>query len=194
MKNSEQIAERVRYLLREELEARLRESQEPLPVRCKYNLRQPLDYRKTIEGNPNPNYNRVSLPVEDSPTLGLCMYNSKASGWDGTICEDPIDAQDCCYKAFTPKQTPQEVYDQFLKDLEDNDWVIEHLPRIQPLLWVLGAKYEHSDEAPQEQPPPKPLGFFERLKQVFWPTSPQLPQLPPAGPSATLKVYLPPPP
>jgi len=187
MKSREQVEERARFLLQEELELRVKTSQEPLPTHCKYNFRQPLDHQKTLGGQPNPSYNRITLPVVGGPvdsTLGLCLYNcSSPTEWAGTICEDPLDAQNCPHRAFTPKYSPGQVYQQFVEDLRDGEWVIRHLPRIQPLLWVLGSMFEQSDT-----PFPRP-GLFRRLKEALFPTR----QLPP-GPSAKVEIYLPPPP
>ena len=199
MKSAEQIEERVRFLLKEELQKRLQEAQMPLPHRCRHHYDHPLDYRKTVEGGPNSNYNRIQerggalLPVVN--TIGLCLFGSdQHADWEGTICEDPLDAQECPHSAFTPIKSPKEVYEQFLKDLQDESWVVVNLPRIQPLLWVLGSRYEQLDEEPPQPPKPSLPGLLQRLYQAVFPPPPkEAPKLP-EGPSATLQVYLPPPP
>ena len=206
MKGVVVIENRARLLLQQELDRRIRESQDPLPTRCKYNHRQTLDHRKTVGGEPNSNYNRVSLPV--AQTMGLCLYQaSHPEDWSGTICEDPIDAKSCAGKlsswpgAFTPKDTPQDIYRQFLQDLKDEEWVLVNLPRIQPLLWVLGARCVVLDE-PESKPEPEPeLKFFQRL-WLAWCLLTKKPAEPPPkselkpkdDSSADLAVYLPPPP
>lgn len=192
MKSVEQIEDRVRFLLREELQRRLAESQERMPRRCQHNHRQPLDSRRTVDGEPNPLFNRISrgvsegrgLPVVD--TLGLCMLKTTIDGvWAGTICEDDIDAQGCPY--FQAKQTPEEVYRQFLEDLENEQWVVLNLPRIQPLLWVLGSRYERLDR----EPLPLALPWWKRVWLALknQPASPRLLE----GDPAPVRVYLPPP-
>ena len=142
MREQAEIERKLKGLLCEELDRRLYQSTRRLPTKCTHNHRQPLDHRKTVNGEPNPNYNRISssagdrrhldvVPVEK--TLGLCMLNAKGlDDWQGAICEDPIDAQRCPY--FTPKQSPGEVYDQYVKDLQ----TLKLTGEMQALLWVLG--------------------------------------------------------
>lgn len=137
MKTQGEIEDRVRTLLVEELDRRVRAVQHRLPTYCVHNHRQPLDVRKRVEDEPNPSYNRVDrthLPVVNE--IGLCMLGAEnPESWQGTICEDPVDAQRC--PDFTPHQTKQQVYDTFKADLEDYAWIRLNLPELYGLLWVL---------------------------------------------------------
>lgn len=189
MKSVDQIEDRVRFLLREELQRRLSEAQDRIPQGCVHNHRQPLDSRRTVAGEPNPLFNRVSrevgLPVNQ--TIGLCMFGSANGEWPGNICEDVVDAQRC--PIFKPKRSPEEIYQQFLRDLQNEQWVVVNLPRIQPLLWVLGSRYEGLDEEPV---PPPPLPWWSRVWRALWNAPPSVPELQEGG-SVSVKVYLPPP-
>jgi hypothetical protein len=135
MKTQKEIEDRLRGLLCQELDRRIKEATARLPHVCRHNYRHPLDHRKTVDGVANPEYNRISgrggLPVVQ--TMGLCMLDSAHSDdWKGDICEDPIDAQRCPY--FSAKVTPLEVYEAFLQDLEKRDLA----PDVRALFWVLG--------------------------------------------------------
>ena len=128
------VIDRVRSLLSAELDRRVALSSQRLPHHCTHNRRHPLDVRKTVDGEPNPNYNRVAAP--SGQTIGLCMLNAdSAADWNGTICEDPVDALRCPY--FQSIVSKQMVWDAFHKDLGDPSWVQANLPEVHALLWVL---------------------------------------------------------
>jgi hypothetical protein len=91
----------------------------------------PLDSRKTVDGEPNPQYNRI---VPGAKNLGLCFYGSKEL-WTGNICDEPLDAKRCPY--FTPVEDKDSVLRGFREDLRDASWVQENLPEVAGLLWVL---------------------------------------------------------
>lgn len=142
MRSSTEIEERLRAIVIAELQRRL--EREVLPHLCSHNRRQPLDHRRTIYGEPNESYNRISAGVEDGvslpvlQTIGLCMLGSESpETWAGTICEEPLDAQRCPY--FVYKTTRAEVYREFVANLQDPMWVETHLPAAHSLLWVLNA-------------------------------------------------------
>lgn len=134
MRDQQEIENRLRGLLCQELDRRITEATKRLPHVCAHNYSHPLDHRKTIGGSPNPGYNCItSLPV--AQTMGLCMLGSEGpDDWKGDICEDPIDAQRCPY--FDPRQTIQDVHDNFLEDLETRTLSGE----VQTLFWVLADK------------------------------------------------------
>lgn len=138
MKTDNEIRTRLRALVTQEFERRVSESRARLPHLCTHNHRQPLDVRKQVEGEVNPSYNRVTqsrhLPVVQ--TLGLCMLGSEdPEEWQGSICEDPIDAQRCPF--FNPKKTPQAILDEFVGQMATPQWIAEHMPEAATLFWVL---------------------------------------------------------
>lgn len=190
MKSVQEIESCIAQALREELERRTHPS--PLPHLCRHNHRQPLDTRKTILGEPNPAYNKVSLPVVG--TIGLCMLGSeRPDQWKGDICEDPIDAQRCPYYEY--KLSREEVHQQFRSDLGNVSWMQAHLPGVHALLWVLGSSLAVRTNPPPETPK---LGFLARFRLalglVFRPD--KTPSKPPPQlnePLRDVTVYLPPP-
>jgi len=149
MKTAQEIEDRLREVLVEELGRRL--TRDVLPHLCSHNLRHPLDHRKTVYDEPNPSYNRIaaghaegngSLPVLQ--TIGLCMLGSEnPEEWPGNVCEEPIDAQRWPY--FNFKMSRLEVYERFVMDLENPEWVEASLPEVCQLLWVLGSRLELAD-------------------------------------------------
>jgi len=138
MKKEGVIENRVRGLLVTELERRVEEGSKRLPHLCHHNQRQPLDTRKTVEGEPNSTFNRVSSPNgKKLPTIGLCMLGAEdPEQWQGTICEDPLDAQRCPY--FNPIIDKKMVWEEFAEQLGTPEWVSEHMPELEALCWVLG--------------------------------------------------------
>ncbi len=138
MKTQADIEDRIRFLLCEELTRRVNEAQTRLPHLCVHNHRQPLDTRKTVEDVPNETYNRTTdrngLPVIN--TIGLCMLGSDdPETWQGTICEDPIDAQRCPY--FDPSVSKESIYQRFKENVGDPEWVRANMPELYGLLWTL---------------------------------------------------------
>jgi hypothetical protein len=143
MKTKSEIEERVKELVCAELDRRVAEASERLPTQCVNNYRHPLDTRKQIEGEPNPEYNRITnklgLPVVQ--TIGLCLLNcTDPENWKGTICEEPIDAKKC--DDFKPMKTKDDILPELSQDLRSTAWVEENLPELFSLLWVLGAVQE----------------------------------------------------
>jgi len=141
MKSEAEIQDRIRFLLSRELDRRVEEATQRLPVRCKYNHRQPLDTRKHIQGEPNPDFNRITravhLPVYQ--TIGLCMYGCEdPAEWDAKICEDPIDAKRC--EVFDPHTDKEAVLERFQAEVRDMVWVELNLPEVYGLLWALGTE------------------------------------------------------
>lgn len=129
------IQGRLRYLLSEELDRRVQLASQRLPGHCVHNLRHPVDVRKTIDGQPNENYNRIALPVIQQ-SLGLCTLGMEdPQEWNGTICEDPIDAQRCPY--FNSKISKGTVQEDFEAQTQDPEWLKDNLPEIHGLVWVL---------------------------------------------------------
>lgn len=159
MKTQTEIEDRVRLLLKQELDRRVAAASQKLPHLCQHNHRQPLDIRKQVEGMPNDTYNRVSnlrgLPVVQ--TMGLCMLGAEnPEEWPGTICEDPIDAQRCPY--FDAKEKPSVIEQTFRAQMEDDAWVRDNLPEIRALLWSLDTT-----ELPKASEAPTPLSWWRRL-------------------------------
>ena len=135
MKDPEEILARAKGLLCAELDRRVQNASKRLPHMCRNNYRQPLDERKTVEGEANSNYNRVSLPL--AGTIGLCMLGAEdPEQWQGTICEDPIDAQKCPY--FTSNQSKEQVLKEFLEQASNSEWLGENMPGVSELLWAAG--------------------------------------------------------
>ena len=91
MKSQIEVESRLKGLLCQELDRRVAESTRRLPKMCQHNYRHPLDHRKTVDGIPNPDHNRIAkhgLPV--AQTMGLCMLGSAEDphSWRGDICEE----------------------------------------------------------------------------------------------------------
>lgn len=138
MKTSDEIRQRIRGLLVQELDRRVALAHERLPQLCKHNIRHTLDTRKEADGEPNEFYNRVTsarhLPVTQS--LGLCGLNAdNPEEWGGTICEDPIDAKRC--PLFVPKRSKDALLTEFQEQLATQGWLEEHMPEVAALLWAL---------------------------------------------------------
>lgn len=143
MKTKSEIEARIKELICAELDHRVAEASERLPTRCVNNYRHPLDTRKQIEGEPNPEYNRITnklgLPVIQ--TIGFCLLNcSDPENWEGTICEEPIDAKKCA--DFKPMKVKADILPELSQDLQSTAWVEENLPELFSLLWVLEAVQE----------------------------------------------------
>lgn len=134
-----EVQDRIRHLLTVELDRRVDAARARLPHKCNHNHRQPLDVRKEIEGAPNPDYNQVERPGR-LPTIGLCMLGAAdPTQWNGTICEDPIDAQRCPYYT-DPMSNREAVESSFQVQLQDLRWVEKNLPEVYGLLWALGSE------------------------------------------------------
>lgn len=142
MKTSSEVMRRARSQVEAELERRLSLARRRLPVMCTHNHRQPLDIRKTLEGESNASYNTIT-----GQTLGLCLLGAESHDWQGTICEDPSDAQTCQF--FTPSVNKEQVLRQFRDDLAQHSWVAANMPALWELLWVLDLA-----------DPPKPSLWF----------------------------------
>lgn len=135
MKSETEIRERLSGLLMRELHRRITEAGRRLPHRCKFNHRQPLDGRRTVDGEPNPNFNRVTNG-KALPVIGLCGYGLEdVTTWSGNICEDPIDAQRC--PLFVPRQTKEAIRQEFEQQLATG-WLEENMPEVASLCWALG--------------------------------------------------------
>lgn len=128
MKTKNEIAAKARKYMELELKRRLTSAGQREPCNCRYNHRQPLDLRKRVDGEPNPQYN-----THVGSTLGLCMYGAEGE-WSGDICEDTIDAKRC--KKFTPLQSKEEITRQFKEDMTNLEWIEEHMPALGELIWV----------------------------------------------------------
>lgn len=134
MKDQTDILIRARELVHAERERRIAEAQLRLPHLCTHNHRQPLDTRPTVEGEPNPSFNRIS--PNGTPTIGLCMLGADSpEEWLGAICEEPIDAQRCPY--FDTTQSEETVLALFHQDLTNPEWVATRMPELATLFWVL---------------------------------------------------------
>lgn len=201
MRPGPEIEARIQERLASELSRRL--DVPVVPTNCRHNLRQPLDYRKTIFGDPNDTYNRISISSEKGKalpvvqTIGLCgLGQEDTASWSGTICEEPIDAQRCKKRAlgFEPKSTPSEVYTLFVREVTEPKWLEDHLPEVSSLLWVLGSKIDHVEDAALPSPPERsPLpSFWVRLWLALRPPAAPTRRLP--DPPADVTVYLPKPP
>lgn len=152
MKSNSEIWARARECVAAELENRLLEASLRLPHRCVHNHRQALDSRKTVEGEPNARYNRINITGDQ--TIGLCMLGAETpEDWNGTICEEPLDAQRCPY--FTPLEDKEAVIRKFAEDVKDPEWVHTHMPELAALMWVL-----------DESAPPR-LMWIQRLFLYF---------------------------
>lgn len=151
MKSVGQIEDRIRRAVALELERRL--EREVLPHLCRHNFRQPLDHRRTVYGEANAGYNRISLGVVNGvalpvlQTMGLCMLGAEEpEQWPGNVCEDPLDAQRC--PKFEHRQSAAEVYRGFMADVHSATWLKENLPEVSGLLWVIDAELRPSGRRP----------------------------------------------
>lgn len=94
-----------------------------------------MDVRKKVDGEVNENYNRIALLVVQQ-SLGLCTLGMEnPEQWNGTICEDPIDAQRCPY--FTSKITKDDLRREFDIQVHDPLWLESNLPEVHGLVWAL---------------------------------------------------------
>ena len=139
MKSKDEVRARVRGMIAQELDRRIKEAEQRLPRRCVHNHRQPLDERREVMGEANAYFNRIAYdggePVDQ--TLGLCMLNAgDPEGWEGNICEDPIDAKRCPF--FEPVQSKQAILEHFKTQLQTGMWLEDNMPDVAALLWVLG--------------------------------------------------------
>ncbi len=138
MKHVDEIEARIRFLLAEALEKKVAEASKRLPHLCTYNFRHNLDTRRQVDGEPNPNFNRIT-EQEGEPvvqTIGLCMYGAEnPEDWRGDICEDPIDAQRCPY--FQPSLYKERIWRDFHAMLQDHDRLRAEMPEVYGLLWAL---------------------------------------------------------
>ena len=140
MRSSEEIKRRAKELLNQELERRVAEAQSQVPHNCVHNIRQPLDTRRTVGGEPNPAYNRITagrgLPVVQ--TIGLCGIGVEDPRvWQMNICDEPIDALRC--PVFQSNRERQQIVSEFEALVKDDSWLREHLPEIYSLLWALSG-------------------------------------------------------
>lgn len=154
MRDVREIEDRVRAHLFTELLRRLEVRR--LPSTCRFNHRHNIDYRKTVEGEPNPGYNRITadrkLPVVQE--IGLCMHGAEDDDWPGDVCDDPADAQGC--EKFEPlgPLEKEAIFAQFRADVCDADWLYDNLPQVYALLWVLQRIVT---------PYAQSMGFWQRL-------------------------------
>lgn len=172
MRSSTEIQGRIKHLLSRELDRRVAEATKRLPHKCEHNYRHPLDVRKTVDGEPNPSFNKITLPV--AQTIGLCMLGSEdPETWGGTICEDPVDAQRCPY--FSARESKDEILLTLRKDSQDSEWLQANLPEVYGLLWAL-----------QDRPPKLPWWkvLWFRLLRI---------RVEPLTPSPEVERLLPPP-
>jgi hypothetical protein len=142
VKSETEVRDRLRALLVQELDNRIEEAGKRRPHLCVHNYRHPLDDRKTVDGEPNENYNRItSAPWEPvNRTLGLCMYGQESpENCRLDICEDDIDAQRC--PLFQPTTTKASILDDLKAQLEMTGWIDENMPGAAELLWVLDASH-----------------------------------------------------
>lgn len=136
MKNSQEIVERIRFILTGAEQKVLLSAGARLPHLCKYNHRHSLDSRKEVAGRPNPDYNTIQGGVANATTLGLCMFGSEdPETWSGDICEDPIDAVKCPF--FTSRVSEDGLRSEFQANIDNPAWVSDNLPEVHGLLWVL---------------------------------------------------------
>jgi hypothetical protein len=132
MKTEVEVQSRIDALLVRELNRRVSEAKKRLPRLCMHNYRHPLDDRKVVEGAVNEHYNHIR---EDFRTIGLCTVGQlDPESWEGTICEDDIDAMRC--SLFEPKKSKDVILDEFIDQLHTPGWVEEHMPGLAELLWV----------------------------------------------------------
>jgi len=138
VRDEEEIRIRVQTLVQDELTRRTEAALERIPCHCVHNYRHPLDARKRSNGDLNPQYNRIvterGLPVVQE--IGLCMLNAETpSEWEGTICDEPIDAKRC--PVFSPIMSQQDVLQGLKAQTLDPQWVKDNVPEAHSLLWVL---------------------------------------------------------
>ncbi len=135
MRSESEIQNRIRFLLTEALDLRLKELTQRIPSKCACNYNHPLDTRKQVAGEPNEKYNRIS---GSDQTIGLCLRGVvNHLDWEGRICEEPIDAQRCSF--FQPRQSESDARKEFNEQIRDLEWVRIHLPEVYGLLWSLGS-------------------------------------------------------
>jgi hypothetical protein len=165
MKTEAEISVRVRDLLRSEATRRVEDASKRLPHNCRFNYRHPLDERRNVDGEANPDYNCILPAVKNNRTIGLCMYGAEnPTEWPGTICEDESDAVQCPW--FDPLRTPDVVVREFQENIRDPAWLEENMPVVHTLRWVLD---DTTEMVVQERPsreaivPVPALRWWQRL-------------------------------
>lgn len=141
MRSEQEVQDRVRHLLTQEINLRAKAACARLPHLCKHNRRHPLDVRKSVEGERNQQYNQLS--GRHLPVIGLCMLGAESpTTWPGNICEDPIDAQQCPFfdRIETKEAAVERVQAEFYQQIRDLQWVQDHMPEVAGLLWALDSK------------------------------------------------------
>ena len=141
MRSEQEVQDRIRHLLTLEVNRRAKEACARLPHLCKHNRRHPLDVRKSVDGDSNPQYNQIS--GRHLPVIGLCMLGAEdPTSWPGNICEDPIDAQRCPYfdRLETKQAAVERVQGEFYQQIRDLEWVQLNMPEVAGLLWALDSK------------------------------------------------------
>jgi len=103
------------------------------------------------------NYMQSGTTVVDGKvkveTTGLCMYNSNdPRKWEGKICETVADSYKCPY--FNPVKEKQQIYDEYMKVLNDPDLLQHEYRDLYILQWVLG-------------PETIKIGIIQKIKNFF---------------------------
>lgn len=177
MKTEAEVSARVRDLLVLVLSERIDAAEKRLPGNCKFNHRHPIDERRNVDGDPNPDYNQIKPAARRGRTIGLCMYGAEnPTEWPGTICEDSADAAGCPW--FTPRQTRDEIVAEFQQHIKDPLWLDENLPKVHTLRWVLDDNQEPTVPDPQpvetqaivavDEVPAIPESWFSRVWRAVW--------------------------
>lgn len=138
MKSESEIRQKYTQLVGRNLEKVFQKRLGRKPHNCEHNYVQSSLVNK---GN--------KIEVEHT---GLCMFNSNdPSAWEGKICETAADARFCPY--FNPRETKQQVYEDFMSKLSDSETLQREYRDLHILQWVL----EEQSIAPK-------LSLLSRLK------------------------------
>lgn len=138
MKSESEIRQKYTQLVGRNLEKVFQKRLGRKPHNCEHNY---VQSSLTNKGN--------RIEVEHT---GLCMFNSNdPASWEGKICETAADARFCPY--FNPRETKQQVYEDFMGKLADPETLQREYRDLHILQWVL-----------EEQNSPPRLSLWGKLK------------------------------
>lgn len=135
MRTEQELKARVRELVAQELNHRITEAGRRLPSYCLHHFDHTLDSRKTVDGFPNPDYNRITTHLS---VIGLCNLGVEdPESWNGTICDEEIDAKKC--PKFQSIKKKSDIIAELESDLKNPVWLKENMPELSTLVWVLSS-------------------------------------------------------
>lgn len=138
MKSQEVIEKRLCKLYRRYARQYVVKSQQRQYQNCKYNhAQEPLQsIKNTLEVDIFPRKVSTIVMIQDQTEVHYCMYGAEDSEkWPGIICDNDDIAKKC--KWFVPRSSIEEIHQEYMKLMQDDDYVYKTYPDITALQWVL---------------------------------------------------------